>query len=121
MNDLYIKSWMEGGQPQETDIHWRSKKGKASFNWRLKFPLMVPMKFPRLHLQMWDKDVVKFSDCIAETQLDLGRLFAKAAKTQQRVKLFMPVPGKKGKKDIGVVHEEMDFGGACCCVCCVCV
>ena len=35
MNDLYAKCWMEGTdmEPQETDIHWRSKKGKASWNW----------------------------------------------------------------------------------------
>jgi hypothetical protein len=37
MNDLYAKIWFEGVKPQETDIHWRAKGGKGSFNWRMKF------------------------------------------------------------------------------------
>jgi hypothetical protein len=37
MNDLYAKVWFEGVKPQETDIHWRARGGKGSFNWRMKF------------------------------------------------------------------------------------
>jgi hypothetical protein len=29
MSDLFVKCWPEGCQPQETDTHWRCKKGKA--------------------------------------------------------------------------------------------
>lgn len=32
-NDLFAKVWLENTDPQETDIHWRCKKGKGSFNW----------------------------------------------------------------------------------------
>ena len=28
-NDLYLKAWMEGESAQETDTHWRCKKGKV--------------------------------------------------------------------------------------------
>ena len=28
-NDLYIKAWVQGEDPQETDTHWRCKKGKV--------------------------------------------------------------------------------------------
>jgi len=28
-NDLYIKAWVQGESPQETDTHWRCKKGKV--------------------------------------------------------------------------------------------
>ncbi|CAM9569100.1 unnamed protein product [Phaeothamnion confervicola] len=84
MNDLFLKAWVEGCEPLETDTHWRAKKGKGSFNWRMKF--MVPlgprtrsMKFP----QMWDKDIFKWNDCIAEGMIDLGKHFRKAYKKRQ--------------------------------------
>lgn len=56
----------------------RSKNGKGSWNWRFKFVVTVPCKIPRLHIQMWDKDVFKWSDCIAEAVLDLKDLFKRA-------------------------------------------
>ena len=55
----------------ETDTHWRAKKGKGSWNYRLKFPIELgprtrATKFPYLHIQMWDRDILKWNDCIAE-------------------------------------------------------
>lgn len=52
---------MEGCEPQETDTHWRCYAGEGSWNWRLKFPVTLPMKpeMARLHIQLWDRDVVK--------------------------------------------------------------
>jgi len=69
MNDLFAKVWFEGCAPQETDVHWRAQNGKGSFNWRMKFklklgPRSMHWKFPYLHLQLWDKDVVSFNDCM---------------------------------------------------------
>jgi len=29
MSDLFVKCWPEGSAPQESDTHWRCKKGKA--------------------------------------------------------------------------------------------
>jgi hypothetical protein len=37
----------------------RAKKGRASWNWRFKFPVSLPCKNPRLHFQFWDKDIAK--------------------------------------------------------------
>lgn len=37
-------------------------------------------KFPYLKLSMWDKDIVKYDDLIAETSLDLGYYFKKAVR-----------------------------------------
>lgn len=38
--------------------------------------------------QLWDRDLFKFNDHIAEGQLDLGPYFIKAYKTRDTVKLF---------------------------------
>ena len=37
----------------------RAKKGRGSWNWRFKFPVLLPCKNPRLHFQFWDKDIAK--------------------------------------------------------------
>jgi hypothetical protein len=57
MSDLFVKCWPEGCAPQETDTHWRCKKGKASWNYRLLFEVELghstkAMKFPYFHIQV---------------------------------------------------------------------
>jgi hypothetical protein len=57
MSDLFVKVWPEGCDPQETDTHWRCKKGKGSWNYRLLFEIELghstrAMKFPYLHIQV---------------------------------------------------------------------
>lgn len=105
MNDTYVKAFIEGTDSQSTDIHWRAKKGKASWNWRMKFDVELghntrTMKFPYLNLSMWDKDILKYDDVIAETVLDLGKYFKRAYKKGKAVKLFDDAKktGKKKKK-----------------------
>jgi len=106
MNDTYVKAFIEGTDSQTTDIHWRAKKGKASWNWRMKFDVELghntrTMKFPYLNLSMWDKDILKYDDVIAETVLDLGKYFKRAYKKGKAVKLFedaKKAPKKKKKK-----------------------
>ena len=55
-----------------------AKSGKGSWNWRFKFIMKLPMKMPRLHIQLWDKDLLKWDDNIAEVELDMTQLFKRA-------------------------------------------
>ena len=93
--------------PQQTDTHLRAKSGKGNFNWRIKFPLELPMKqWPRLRFQIWDKDFFsanvsscRFSfvaklesraqDSIGEKVISLKGLCKKALKRKDRVKIYM--------------------------------
>lgn len=44
MNDLYIKCSLGGEAYQATDTHLRLPSGqKGSFNWRMKFPVALPV------------------------------------------------------------------------------
>jgi hypothetical protein len=102
MTDLFIKSWPDGCKEQETDTHWRSKKGKASFNWRMVFELELghgtrAMKFPYFHLQSWDRDVIKWNDMIAETTVDLGFYYRKAFKKNMAIKLYETPKGRAAR------------------------
>jgi hypothetical protein len=80
MSDLYVKVWPEGCKPQETDTHWRCKRGKASWNYRLLFDVELGhstrlMKFPNLHFQLWDRDLLKWNDCAGEVVINIGEHF----------------------------------------------
>ena len=89
-NDLFIRCQIEGGTWKETDIHFRARDGKGSFNWRMKFPLQLPLLEglnDRFKLQVWDKDLIESDDAIAEAYLDLKPAFRKALKTHKRVVL----------------------------------
>eukprot|EP00941_MAST-03F_sp_MAST-3F-sp1_P004856 g4856.t1 len=85
-------------KPQTTDTHWRAKRGKASWNWRFKFDIRLPCKFPYLHLQLWDKDIFKWNDCIAECTLHIGKYLNHAHKKMEIVNFFAPKPPKGLKR-----------------------
>ena len=110
MNDLFVKVWVEGEKPQSTDVHWRCSTGRASWNYRLKFPLTLPLKAPefaRLHVQVWDKDVVKWNDVIGETQIDLYTWFQKAYRTNETVLPFKEIKSRRQKAN-GDESDESD-------------
>ena len=62
LSDLFIRGWVTVAGVEtrrlETDTHWRAVKGAASFNYRLKFPLLLSRHRdpeeaePRLTLQV---------------------------------------------------------------------
>jgi len=87
-NDLYVTGRIDipGLRSQRTDTHLRSKKGKGSWNWRFKFPLQIPLKQPRISLQIWDMDFFSANDSICEAYLSMKNLFKKAYKVKDRVK-----------------------------------
>lgn len=52
-------------------------------------PTTRTMKFPYLHLQLWDKDLLKWNDCIAEGMINLRRSIKKAFKYEDILKYFI--------------------------------
>jgi hypothetical protein len=103
MTDMYVKCWPEGSDPLETDTHWRAKKGKGSFNWRFNFDVELghntrAMKFPHLHFQLWDRDILKWNDCLAEGAIDMGMYYRKAFKKNVAIKLYETKKGAAGKR-----------------------
>lgn len=79
--DLFVRGQLQGDPvQQESDTHWRCRDGSASFNWRMKFNVKLPCKFPYLNLQLYDRDIAKYNDLIGEAVLDLGQYFKRANK-----------------------------------------
>eukprot|EP00002_Diphylleia_rotans_P017881 TRINITY_DN346_c0_g1_i6.p1 TRINITY_DN346_c0_g1~~TRINITY_DN346_c0_g1_i6.p1 ORF type:complete len:885 (-),score=181.91 TRINITY_DN346_c0_g1_i6:446-3100(-) len=76
--DIFVTATIGGAPKQRTDIHWRSADGTGNFNWRMIFPVTIPMEYPRLHLQIWDQALINPNDCIAEANVNLKGFFRKA-------------------------------------------
>ncbi|KAG2513554.1 hypothetical protein JM16_007521 [Phytophthora kernoviae] len=95
LSDLFVKCWLQSrdDKSQNTDTHWRAKNGRASFNWRMKFDVELPLDPEKeadrghLHFQMWDRDVV-YDDCLADAVVDLTPFLKAAFKTKQLVNVF---------------------------------
>lgn len=47
------------------------------------FPLKLPLPLPLLYLQLWDFDLFKYNDCLAETTLDLSEACRKYEENTQ--------------------------------------
>ncbi|CAK4152774.1 unnamed protein product [Aphanomyces euteiches] len=104
MSDLFVKCWMQSyaERAQYTDIHWRAKNGKASFNWRMKFDISLPidpqneLDKGHLHVQLWDKDML-FDDCLSDTIVNLTEPLKQAYKTKQLVNVYAKQKPVKSK------------------------
>ena len=70
---ISITLTLTASEPAVLASHWNSKDGCGSFNWRMKFPLLLPYPNPRLKIQIWDKDIVSSDDMICEAILNLSR------------------------------------------------
>jgi len=112
MSDIFVVGYIEGKEPQKTDIHWRSENGEGMFNWRMVFPVTLPYKNSRLKIQIWDKDLLNPNDVIAEASLNLRGFFKKAFKDHDKTthsidKQFITLthpnfPGPQGRVEISV-------------------
>jgi hypothetical protein len=98
INDYFVKAWMESSgdagssRAESTDTHWRCSNGKPCWNWRLVMKTEFPPRSPelaRLHLQLWDKDVLKWNDVLGEAQLDLYKWLRRAYETNRSVAPFL--------------------------------
>ena len=88
MIDMYVRLILEGRPPtkegdigsavkrwvEETDTHWRAKKGRGSFNWRSVFDVELPLASPRLTIQVWDHDLIAPDAYISQGGVDLSEL-----------------------------------------------
>ncbi|TDH69811.1 hypothetical protein CCR75_006460 [Bremia lactucae] len=109
LSDLFVKCWLQNRDDisQTTDTHWRAKYGRASFNWRMKFNIELPINPEKesdrghLHFQMWDRDAI-YDDCLADAVVDLTSFLKLASKTRQVVNVFAkPKPIRiRGLNDI---------------------
>jgi hypothetical protein len=86
-SDTYMQFNMEGGKKYYTDTHWRCKNGKASWNWRIKIPIELPIKsreIGRLKVQAWERNLITPNMIIGEGSIELFDWFMLAYHRQEQ-------------------------------------
>lgn len=78
--DIFLKASMDATATgtnkeiqKETDTHMGSEDGNGQFNWRMKFPLLVPSQFPRIKLNAYDMSTFSADEAIGEATISLKR------------------------------------------------
>ena len=112
MGDYFAEFWIGASRKQRTDVHWRCRNGKASWNWRIKIPVELPLDAPengRLSIQLWDQDIIKWNDVVGECQVDLYRWFLKAYHEKRSVNVFKAINEaieRKKAEEMGLATES---------------
>lgn len=90
-SDLYVRFAMAGGQPKDTDTHWRCKGGSGSWNWRIKIMMELPIKNreeARLTVKMMEKNIFTADTLIGQNTINLYDWFLLAYTTDTTIQPF---------------------------------
>ena len=77
---------------QKTDTHFRAQGGTGSFNWRMVWPISLPMDNPTVTFQIWDKDYFSPNDFISECTFDFRKEADEAWETDNSIKIYGETP-----------------------------
>jgi hypothetical protein len=115
---IYIRAWINDCKPKETDTHYRCMNGKGSFNYRMKFPLVLnEAPGNTATIQIWDRDLLSKSDFIADVSFSFDKTARLAWETGGRVKRTEEsfIGGAKDKFWVDCMRREaggkMNHGG----------
>jgi hypothetical protein len=77
--------------------------GKGSFNWRMKFPILIGSDEDsyRVNIQIWDRDILSFNDFIADATFTYQNLAMDAWTSNRRVK-------RKGPNDVSIFSRKSE-------------
>lgn len=98
MSDLYIECTFND-ITESTDVHYRTSTGDGFFNWRMIFPLKMPIKNPMLTLKVFDKDIIASNDYLASTSFSIQHYLEEAYETSSSVVLYL------GEEDLAKYSE----------------
>eukprot|EP00939_MAST-03C_sp_MAST-3C-sp1_P000430 g430.t1 len=94
---------------QESEVYYGAKAGRAEFNYRFKFPVVVPSTLPRLKVKVYERSWIGSNGYLAEANIELEPIFAAAARSMSRVdreraeiKLYHPDFGKSVRGTVGM-------------------
>ena len=108
--DLYVAArFGADGKEKRTDTHFRARNGRASWNYRYKWPVEMDanMKFQYLTLQLWDKDITS-NDFIGEQKLNLGPWFKRTYRRKAKRPIYLDVDALDGENRDGEKKRAAD-------------
>jgi len=110
-SDLYVTGIVDEKQ-QKTDTHFRAQGGIGSFNWRMIWPIKLPMENPTITFQIWDKDYFSPNDFISECSMSFEKQANEAWETDNSIKIYgeskVEITQKLQKKMNSAIDGAMD-------------
>ena len=110
VSDLFVSFFMEGTDRKlSTDTHWRAKGGRASWNYRIKLPIELPIKereYGRLRVQLWERNIFTSNEIVGENSINLYDWLMLAYK-----RVVAPIYPFKEKRDAIAKLGSFGFGG----------
>lgn len=104
---LYSSTFLFVNEPtvcvcKSSPLAFAHRNGEGSWNYRLKFVVELPQKpeFLRLKFQLWDRDIFKWNDVIAEGSVDLYKWMLLAYHRKASVKPFKELKDARKKKEV---------------------
>ena len=88
MSDPYVTCDFNN-ETQETDTHYRSSSGEGNFNWRMIFPVKLPMKNPLITFKVYDRDLLSGNDYLASGSFSISDYLSEAFETDSSTKLYL--------------------------------
>ena len=88
MFDLYIACCFNN-EIKDTDVHYRTQSGDGSFNWRMIFPVKLPITDTTLTFKIYDKSLVSSDEAKVTGEKDIREYLQQAYENQMGVKLFL--------------------------------
>jgi hypothetical protein len=94
-----------------TDTHYDVRTGMGLFNWRMKFALEVPCKFPRLNLKVWSTEWLSINpnEAVGVAVIDLDFLASLALAKNDDVAIERPRTLVKIVANGGIPRGELDI------------
>jgi len=86
-SDMYVSVQFgnDSKNTRKTDTHLKAENGVGSFNWRMKFPMKLPLRqegASNMKIQVWDWDALGDDDCICESNFNFEIPLKKAVMDQ---------------------------------------
>ena len=115
-SDLFVTA-LVGEKQQKTDTHFRAQNGAGSFNWRMLWDIVLPLKDPTITFQVWDQDFFSPNDFIAEATIKFKKEADSAYENEniekiygnKKVKIKQKIQGENNKtieKEVTVNDEK---------------
>jgi hypothetical protein len=100
-----------GEQYLSTDTHYNVRTGAGLFNWRMKFDLQVPCKFPRLNLKVWSTEWLSIApnEAVGVAIVDLDFLASLALAKRDDIPIERPRTLVKIITSGGTPRGELDI------------
>lgn len=80
-------------------MHYRSATGDGYFNWRMVFPVKLPIKNPLVTFKVYDKDLLTGNDFISSGSFSIAKYLEEVFETDTSTALYLGTEDLSAESD----------------------